>query len=159
MNKRTWTKAGVAVIVLVLGYLWVRPQPFEREYSSVIYANDTGIVKQISIALSGAVVRGLPLLTSGKFDGVLTIDDDLNYEVKLKNTGSYFLGNLTTRNEDHSVRSIGAVTVSKRLDKFWIMLTDMDERYGLKNGEGYIAGPARTPDEARRVGKSILDSP
>ena len=156
MTRKSKIIPGITVlIVALLGYVWLRPQHVEREYRSVIYSNNE-MVKHSVIGLKGDIWRGVP--GSGEFVGELTLDGDLQYEVKLKDSGSYYMGILTVLDADRSKRSIGSVIASGKLDKFWIMLTGMDERYGLARGEGYISGPANTLEEAMQTGKDILGS-
>ncbi|MEC0170397.1 hypothetical protein [Paenibacillus graminis] len=156
MKTQAWLKIGLAVIIIVLLYLWLRPQHVEREYESVIYSNDTKIVKNTGIRLTGETIRGLLLFTKSTFSGTLTVDGDLYYKVKLKDSGGYYLGVLTDFNADSSTRTTGVITASKKLDRFWITLTDLDKRYGLGHDEGNISGPASTLEEAKQVRKDIL---
>ncbi|MNW64249.1 hypothetical protein D3C74_425160 [compost metagenome] len=76
--------------------------------------------------------------------------------MKLKDSGGYYLGVLTDFNADSSTRTTGVITASKKLDRFWITLTDLDKRYGLGHDEGNISGPASTLEEAKQVRKDIL---
>lgn len=158
MRKKQRAAAGMVVLaVVLLGYLWLRPQPFEEEYRSVIYSNDTGLVKSTVMGLKGNTYRGF--LGKSKLIGSLSADGDLHYEVELKKSGGYYLGIMTTWSEDHTVHTIGIVNASVKLDKLWVMLTDINERYGFQNGEGYIAGPAGTAEEAKQVARNIMGSP
>lgn len=147
--------AITVLIVASLGYAWFRPQHVEREYPSVIYSNNE-VVKHSAIGLKGEVWRGVP--GRSEFTGELTLDGDLHYDVKLKDSGGYYLGILTVLDADRSRRSVGSIIASQKLDKFWIMLTHLDERYGLAAGEGYISGPANTLEEAIQTGKDIMGS-
>ncbi|AIQ56609.1 hypothetical protein [Paenibacillus borealis] len=155
-RKGQWILAGAAALILLYGgYEWFRPQHVEREYSSVIYSNNE-VVKHSTIGLKGDVWRGVP--GSSEFTGELTLDGALHYDVKLKDSGGYYMGILTVLDAYRSRHSIGSIIASQKLDKFWIMLTDLDERYGLAGGEGYISGPANTLEEALQTGKDILGS-
>ncbi|WP_379154838.1 hypothetical protein [Paenibacillus sp. sgz5001063] len=156
MNKKVWLRIGLTLIVLVLLYLWMRPQHAEREYGSIIYTNESGIIKSTTLYFKGQVVRGVLLFSKSTFNGTLTVDQDLTYKIKLKDSGGYYLGVMTALDADHSTRITGVISASKKLDRFWITLTDLDKRYNLKNGEGNIAGPASTLEEAKQVGKDIL---
>ncbi len=159
--KKQCAKYGVAVlvvlVVVLLGYLWLRPQPFEREYSSVIYSNDTGMVKNTVMELKGDTYRGFP--GKSEFVGKLTADGDLQYGIKLKESGGYYLGIMTFFGEDRTIHTIGVVNASVKLNKLWVMLIDINKRYGFENGEGYIAGPASTVQEAQQVARDIMGSP
>ncbi|QSF45941.1 hypothetical protein [Paenibacillus tianjinensis] len=159
--KKQHAKIGVAGLVILavvlLGYLWLRPQPCEQEYSSVIYSNDTGMVKNTVMGLKGDTYRGFP--GKSEFVGKLTADGDLQYEIKLKESGGYYLGIMTFFGEDRRIHTIGIVNASIKLNKLWVMLTDINERYGFENGEGYIAGPASTLEEGQQVAREIMGSP
>ncbi|WP_336100490.1 hypothetical protein [Paenibacillus phytohabitans] len=156
MTRKSWIVSAITVLIVAsLGYVWFRPQHVERVYPSVIYSNNE-VVKHSAIGLRGEVWRGVP--GSSEFTGELTLDGGLHYDVKLKDGGGYYLGILTVLDADRSRRSIGSVIASQKLDKFWIMLTHLDERYGLAAGEGYISGPANTLEEAIQTGKDIMGS-
>ncbi|OKP98984.1 hypothetical protein [Paenibacillus sp. P46E] len=156
MNKKVWLRMGLTLIILALLYLWMRPQQVEREYGSVIYSNEAGMIKSTTIHFKGQVVRGVLLFSKSTLNGTLTVDRDLTYKIKLKDNGGYYLGVMTAWGTDHQTRTTGVISAAKKLDRFWTTLTDLDKRYNLKSGEGNISGPASTLEEAKQVGKDIL---
>ncbi|MNE26992.1 hypothetical protein D3C80_1203820 [compost metagenome] len=88
--------------------------------------------------------------------GTLLADGDLHYEVTLRERGRYYLGVMSEVTGGGSKQTAGIVTVSLSLDKIWVMLNDVNEQYGLKEKEGYIAGPADTLEEAKQVARDII---
>lgn len=154
MNTKRFAAVIVGLTVLILAYVWLRPQSFEREYSSMIYSADTGEAKSILLGLRGEIYRGIP--GKRKITGTLLADGDLHYEVTLRERGGYYLGVMSEVNRGGSKQTAGIVTASLTLDKIWVMLSDVNEQYGLKEKEGYIAGPADTLEEAKQVGKEII---
>ncbi|WP_342564601.1 hypothetical protein NST84_05360 [Paenibacillus sp. FSL R7-0345] len=155
MNKKQRIAAIIVILaVITLMFMWLRPEPFEREYRSVIYTNEAGQTGTTVLALSGETFRGLPGKSS--FTGSLTADSDLVYELKLKESGGYFFGHIYTFTTDNHIRTIGIVNASLDLNKLWVMLRDVNERYGLKDQDGYIAGPAGTLEEAQQVARDII---
>ncbi|AIQ45386.1 hypothetical protein R70723_05355 [Paenibacillus sp. FSL R7-0273] len=155
MNKIRRTAAVIAVLgIVALAYMWLRPQPFDQEYSSVIYTNEAGQAGSTVLVLAGEKFRGLP--GKSRFNGSLVADGDLRYELKLKESGSYYLGVISEATGNGSTQTAGMVTASLALDKIWVVLTEVNERYGLKGQDGYIAGPAHTLEEAKQVARDII---
>lgn len=153
-NKRCIAAIIVILAVTALMFMWLRPKPFEREYKSVIYTNEAGQTGTTVLALSGERFRGFP--GKSTFNGSLSADGDLHYELKLKESGGYYFGHIYTFTADNHIRTIGIVNASLDLNKLWVMLRDVNERYGLKVQDGYIAGPAGTLEEAQQVARDII---
>ncbi|KUP24683.1 hypothetical protein [Paenibacillus sp. DMB5] len=156
MNTKRLAAIIAVVAVLTLAYVWLRPQSFEREFSSMIYSADTGEAKSTLLALKGQIYRGIP--GDRKMTGTLQADGDIHYEVTLRERGGYYLGVMSEVTGGGSKQTTGIVTASLALDKIWVMLNDVNERYDLKDQEGFIAGPAHTLEEAKQVAKEIIGS-
>ncbi|CAM4441473.1 hypothetical protein [Paenibacillus typhae] len=157
MNKKRRAAAIMVILaVLTLVYVWQRPQSFEREFSSIIYSADTGEAKSTMLGFKGEIYRAFP--GERKMTGTLRADGDLRYDVTLRESGGHYLGVISELTGDSGIQTTGLVTASLELDKIWVTLNDVNERYGFKEQEGNIAGPARTLEEAKQVAKEIIGS-
>lgn len=147
MNKTRWIIASIALLgIIYLLFVWLQPQPFEREYSSIIYSTEHSFEKSTVIKLKGNKYR--KLLGPDTFVGELTADHDLKYKIKLAGGKTPYCGLITARDATEATRSIGIVTVSLNFDKIWMELDDINRRYKLQEGDGYISSPAKNREEA-----------
>ncbi|ULO06536.1 hypothetical protein H1230_26610 [Paenibacillus sp. 19GGS1-52] len=148
MNKTRRLIISIALLGIIYWlFVWLQPQPFEREYSSIIYSTaDQSFARSTDIKLKGNKYR--KLLGPDIFVGELTADHDLNYKIKLEGGKTPYSGLITAHDATKATRSIGIVTVSFNFDKIWMELDDINRRYKLQEGDGYISSPAKNREEA-----------
>lgn len=153
MKKKVWILVSIAIIgIVVLFYTLLKPDQLNREYSSVVYSNDTGFTTPITIKLKGEIYKGL--LGANKFIGEMTADNELKYKITLTENEQQYWGLITTFGENRSIRTIGIVMVSRKIDKVWIKLEDINQRYQLQ--DGYISGPANNLKEAQQIALEVM---
>ncbi|PZD97332.1 hypothetical protein DNH61_02990 [Paenibacillus sambharensis] len=154
MKKITIIICSLVVIAAVIFlYTAFKPAAVDKEIASVIYSTEEGVEKQSVVQLVGNVQRHS--FSSRVFQGRLTVDHDLAYDVKLSESGSGFFGTIVSFNSDKSIQTKGTVYASKELDRVWIWLDELDKRYNMENG--YIAGPASTQAEANEIARSLIE--
>ncbi|OBZ17587.1 hypothetical protein [Bacillus sp. FJAT-26390] len=93
------------------------------------------------------------LLGKNTVMGTLTVDKDLTYPFKLEFDGQKYFFLITETNNWTVLKSIGTITASRNLDKIWLMLNGIDEKYGIN---GYVFGPADNKEEANELIKQML---
>jgi len=153
MNKKLWILLSIVLLGLVaLGYVWLKPNPLEREYNSVVYSYDTGVVGSIPIKLKGERYRSL--LGKKSFVGELTADNDLNYKIVLKENDQQYFGTIVTFDAMNAIHTLGTVMASKKLDKVWLKLEAINQKYQLQ--DGYISGPTNSLEEAEQIAREVL---
>lgn len=153
MKKKVWILVTIVILgIVALTYIRLKPDLLDREFSSVVYSNDTGFTTTTTIKLKGELYKGL--IGANRFIGEMTADNDLKYEVTLKETDQQYLGLITTFDENKSLRTIGSIVFSRKLDKVWIKLEDINQRYQLQ--DGYISGPANNLEEAQQIAREVM---
>lgn len=155
--KKTYWIVGflVLLIAILLIYFYHKPERIEREIQSAIYSFDQQFEKETTVVLEGEHYRNL--FGPEVFVGRLKTDEDLEYDIELKEQGNGFLGILVSKDDYKVTVTIGSVSTSRKFDKVWLQLDDINERYGFFEAEGYVAGPASTKEEANEVAKRILE--
>lgn len=148
-----WLLVSIVTLgVIALFYVLIKPDQLDREFNSIVYSSDTGFSTTTTIRLKGDLYKSL--LSANRFIGELTADNDLKYKITLQENDQQYLGIITTLDRSKSTRTIGIVLVSRELDKVWIKLEDMNQRYQLK--EGYISGPANNLEEAQQIAREVM---
>lgn len=131
-----------------------RPQHVETTFNSVIYSIDSRFEKQTTVTFKGTLYK--KLWGQNVFSGVLLVDDNMKYEVKLKKDNHYYFEVLFAENPDYLVlNSLGSIMLSNDFKMIWIQLDDINEKYNLN--EGYVSGPATNMEEGNRIAKSIME--
>ncbi|CAM4481641.1 hypothetical protein [Paenibacillus tarimensis] len=154
MKKATIIISSLVLIAVVLFlYTTFKPSAVDKEITSVIYSTEEGVEKQSVVQLVGSVQRHS--FSSRVFQGRLTVDHDLAYDVKLSESGSGFFGTIVFSDSYIDIQTKGTVYASKELDRIWIWLDELDKRYDMENG--YIAGPASTQAEANDIARSLIE--
>lgn len=153
MKKKVWILVTMVILgIVALTYIRLKPDPLDREFSSVVYSNDTGFTSTTIIKLKGELYKGL--LGANRFIGEMTVDNDLKYDVTLKEDDQQYWGIITTFDENKSNRTIGSIVFSRKLDKVWIKLDDINQRYQLQ--DGYISGPANNLEDAQQIAREVM---
>lgn len=152
MKKIVWVAIGVflAATATFLFYFYL-PDPLEKEYSSIIYSPDSGFERKTTVQLSGTKYQSL--FGRDYFTGRLTVDNDLNYEIRLEWSERYYFGTIADFDAAGLLHTSGSVMSSDRFEKVWIQLNDINQRYNLT---GYVSGPADNLMEGNEVAKQIL---
>lgn len=155
--KKTYWIGGILVllIAILMIYVYHKPDRIEREIPSVIYSFEQQFEKETKVVIEGEHYRNL--FGPDVFVGKLKTDEDLEYDIELKEQGSGYLGILFLVDDYKVTVTIGSVNTSRKFDKVWLQLDDINERYGFSEAEGYVAGPASTKEEANEVAKRILE--
>ncbi|MCR8656235.1 hypothetical protein [Paenibacillus endoradicis] len=152
--KKKWIVSGIIVIALIyVLYGYHRPQYVELSFNSVIFSLDSDFEKSIEVSMKGELYKSL--VGNGMFRGELSAEEDLKYNVKLTEEGNLFEGFIIVKDSNKNTIIIGTVNVSPKLDKIWIQLDDVNERYSLT--EGYIAGPASNVSKAKQIASMIFE--
>ena len=121
-------------------------------FSSTIYSNESDFEKQTNVIVKGKLYKNL--FSKDEFIGEMTTDDNLTFEIILKEFEGRYFGLITNENNNGYLNTIGSINVSRSLDKVWIQLNEINERYNLL--EGYISGPANNRIEAIEIARKIL---
>lgn len=151
--KKMWVFSCIVIVVIItIMYSYHRPHPIEVSLSSIIYSNDSDFEKTTMVTLKGDLYKSL--IGNGIVKGELSTDEDLTYKVTLKQESNTYSGFLYEWDSNKNIRSIGSIMATKELDKIWLQLDEINERYSLT--EGYIAGPAHTIKEAKEVASLTL---
>lgn len=143
-----------SLIIAILLFLYFRPVEIDKEYDSIIYSTDDGFEHSTKIKLTGELYRN-PFGNS-TMSGDLTVDGDLNYKVKLKydkSSDNYFY-TMIDWDDMKNHRTLGTIYTSSNLDKVWISLKAIDERYQIK--ESYVSGPANSLEEGNALAKELM---
>lgn len=153
MKKKMWILVSIMTLgVIALFYMLLKPDPLDREFNSIVYSSDTGFSTTTTIKIKGDLYNRL--LGENQFIGELTADNDLKYKITLYENDWQYLGMIITFDKEKSIQTIGSVVLSHELDKVWIKLDDMNQRYQLK--DGYISGPANNLEEAQQIAWEVL---
>lgn len=135
------------IVLAMLLMMYLRPAKIHKELPALIYSTDKKFEQHTTIAIEGTAY---PSLTGkDKLIGKLTVDHDLQYEVKLEYNGDYYFYTLLNpHHPDKELETIGTVYVSKSVDLIWFMSKDINERYNI---DGYVFGPAGNYTEAEKL--------
>jgi hypothetical protein len=153
VTRRNQLVGSIILIIIALLTYSLYPKKFEveREYKSIFYSFDTDFEQETIIKMSGDWYK--KPFGKDTIIGTLTVDKDHTYPFKLEYDGQkYFF--LITENEQSKLKSIGTITVSRNLDKVWLMLKDINEKYGI---DGYVFGPADNKEEANESIRQMMD--
>ena len=154
--KKKWIVSSIIVIVLIYAlYDYHRPKYVELSFNSVIYSIDSNFEKSIVVSMKGD--RYNSRIGNGMFLGELSVDEDLKYNVKLTENGNRYAGSIFAKDSNENTITIGLVDISHDLDKIWIQLDDINERYSLSEGYGHVVGPASTAIEANEIARMIIE--
>lgn len=149
-----WT-GFIILFAIGLIYDYHRPDRIERGYAGIIYSTESGFEKKTVILIRGDLYKNL--FGRDVFIGELTVDGDIKHKLKLQDINKTYHGLITAIDFDAGVtKSIGSVMVSRKFDKAWIQLNEINSRYDIV--EGYVSGPARTMEEADDLARSLLES-
>jgi len=152
MAKRT-IFVGIAILIVVFStYLYLRGVEIEKEYNAVIYSFDTDFEQETKIKITGKHYK--KPFGNDTIIGELTVDNNLHYDFNLKYIGTKYFYLITDTNEYAQFRSVGTITASKNLDKVWVMLNDLNERYDIEHG--YVFGPADSKERANELIKELM---
>lgn len=152
--KKKWILSSIIVIALIYGlYAYHRPNYVELSFNSMIFSMDSDFEQSTIVSMKGDHYRSL--LGNGMLLGELSVDEDLKYNVKLTKGRKSYEDIITTWDSNKNTIIIGYVEVSHELDKVWIQLDDINERYSLS--EGHVAGPASASIEAKQISSKIVD--
>ena len=141
----------VVIIYFTYDYHW--GDYVELTFESVLYSNDSDFEQSVLVSLKGDFYKSL--IGNGMFQGQLSTDEKLKYDVKLKEEANIYRGFVFTRDSNKNNRTIGVVTVSHNLDKIWIQWNDVYELYALT--EVNIAGPANSASEAVQIARMMVE--
>jgi|GEM_PF-5296357 len=152
--KKKWILSSIIVIALIYGlYDYHRPRYVELSFNSVIFSLKSDFENSIVVSMKGDQYNSR--IGNGMFIGELSIDGDLRYNVKLTEEGKLYAGSIIAKDSNNNTINIGSVDVSHDLDKIWLQLDNINERYSLS--EGYIAGPANSASEAKGISRMIYN--
>lgn len=146
--------SGTVVIAAVIYFLidYHQPRHIEANYSSTIYSKESKFEKQMVVRISGNLYKSL--FEKDMLIGQMTVNNNLKYEIKLKRDGNKYF-EILTKIDNESLISIGSIMTSINLDKVWLQLNDINDRYNLI--DGYVSGPAKNTEEANNVARSIIE--
>jgi hypothetical protein len=154
MRKTFWILGCIAILIIIYFIIdYHQPKGIDLKYNGVIYSNETEFEKQTIVLIKGELYKNL--FGNDIFIGVLTTDQDLKYEINLKELDKKYFGLLTSKDNYGFLNSIGSVMTSSNFDKVWIQLDEINEKYDIT--EGYISGPASTIEEANNIASRILE--
>ncbi|ASA19431.1 hypothetical protein [Paenibacillus donghaensis] len=158
MRNKLWIITGVALLgILYSGYAYLQPRPIEQEYNSMIYSNDNDFTKRTTMRLKGDLYQ--KIVGGGRIQAELTADDEFSYKVTLEKQDDHYFGAiiLIALGEQASTHTIGTVMLSEELDKAWLKLDEVNDKYQLV--EGYISGPASSREAALQVAREVMGAP
>ncbi|MNP25435.1 hypothetical protein D3C76_1182430 [compost metagenome] len=140
-------------VLVYLMYDFHRPQAIHKSYISTIYSYESQFEQQTVVSIEGKLYKNL----FGKdiFLGEMIADEDMKYELKLKEEGNYYSQTLTVQGKDRVHSTMGSIRISLQFDKLWIQLNDINEKYSIT--EGYISGPARNMEEAKDIARRLAE--
>lgn len=152
-NSKITIGSITIIIVIIISYLYyIRAVEIDKQYNSVIYSFENEFEKETIISIKGKLYR--KPFSKDSIVGKLTVDNDLSYDFILKGDGHKYFFLMTEYTDEALLRSIGTITVSKNLDKVWLMLKEVNSRYDI---DGYVFGPADDKEEANELIKEMMD--
>lgn len=152
--KKIWM-LGIIVVLIgasLLFYQYIQPDRLNMEYDSTIYSDVAGFEQSTVIRLNGELFK--KPFGKNVFKGEIIADEEFAYAIHLIEIDNYYLGLITKMDEVSRTHTIGTVMTSKNIDKVWIKLDELNEKYDLQ--EGYISGPAKNMEEAIQIAREVI---
>jgi len=86
----------------------------------------------------------------------MIVDEDLKYEIKLREEDKNYFELLTAKGKNYiELKSIGTIMTSVEFDEIWVNLDDINEKYNIT--ERYISGPVKNMKEANDIASRIVE--
>lgn len=157
MNRKYWILSCVFLLIGTGVYFlhnYHQPVLIHKKINGVIYSNESNFVKESFIIIHGDLYKNL--FGREVFIGELLIDTDLKYDIKLKDSDNDFFGLIQLHNHnDKTLKTVGSVMFSQSMDKTWIQLQDLNNRYYLQ--DAYVSGPAKNMEEGNDIARTFLE--
>ncbi|MNZ97637.1 hypothetical protein D3C78_1168860 [compost metagenome] len=157
MKRKYWIiSCGFLLISTGIYFLhrYHQPELIHKQFNGVIYSNESNFVKESFIYIHGDLHKNL--FGREVLIGELLLDTDLKYDIKLNDSDIGYFGFIQLHNHnDKTIKTIGSVMLSPNMDKTWIQLHDLNNRYHLQ--DAYVSGPAKNMEEGNDIARSFLE--